>query len=288
MPHFIMKILITGISGYLGSQLANALIQEHDVTGTVRSGSVCGRISDVRDINFINVSDSNWLDKIVSLSPDVVINTAALYGRKGELPSELVNANIQFPLRILEALVSTGKCLFLQCGTSLPANVSQYSLTKSQFSILAKEYCSKSSCKFIDLKLEHFFGPFDDPTKFTTYVINSCRNNVDLKLTTGLQQRDFIYITDLISAFKTLISKSEYLISGESISIGSGQAITIREFVDTVIEITNYQGDVQFGAIPSRKNEIMYSCATLERLHELGWECEYLLDNAIKDILIKE
>ncbi|WP_162007197.1 NAD-dependent epimerase/dehydratase family protein, partial [Yersinia pestis] len=68
-----------------------------------------------------------------SFSPDVVINTAALYGRKGELLSELVDANIQFPLRILEMLVSTGKGLFFQCGTSLPADVSQYALTKNQF-----------------------------------------------------------------------------------------------------------------------------------------------------------
>ncbi|HDL8467341.1 TPA: NAD(P)-dependent oxidoreductase [Yersinia enterocolitica] len=283
-----MKILITGISGYLGSQLANALIQEHDVTGTVRSGSVCGRISDVRDINFINVSDSNWLDKIVSLSPDVVINTAALYGRKGELLSELVNANIQFPLRILEALVSTGKCLFLQCGTSLPANVSQYSLTKSQFSILAKEYCSKSSCKFIDLKLEHFFGPFDDLTKFTTYVINSCRNHSDLRLTDGLQRRDFIYIDDLLNAFNILILKSESLRAGEDISIGSGYAVTIKEFVETIAKITNYQGNLLFGAIPTRENELMYSCASLERIQELGWKPLFTLNSAIDDILSKE
>ncbi|CFQ32118.1 NAD-dependent epimerase/dehydratase family protein [Yersinia bercovieri] len=283
-----MKILITGVSGYLGSQLANALMQEHEITGTIRSGSECNRISHIDKIKFINVTDNNWVNEVVSLSPDVVINTAALYGRKGEPPSVLVNANIQFPLRILEALAATEKCIFLHCGTSLPANVSQYALTKNQFSTLAKEYCNNFSGKFVDLKLEHFYGPFDDPTKFTTHVINSCKNNSDLKLTAGLQRRDFIYINDLINAFKILISKSENLISGESISIGSGYAITIREFVETVAKITSYQGNLQFGAIPTRENELMYSCASLERVQELGWLCQYPLNSAIKDILYKE
>ncbi|HDL7834888.1 TPA: NAD(P)-dependent oxidoreductase [Yersinia enterocolitica] len=281
-----MKILITGISGYLGSQLANALMQEHEVTGTVRSGSEYGRISDIKKINFINISDNNWLDKIASLSPDIVINTAALYGRKGELLSELIDANIQFPLRILEALAAIErKCLFLHCGTSLPANVSQYALTKSQFSVLAKKYYSKPDCKFIDLQLEHFFGPFDDQTKFTSYVIHSCSNNIDLKLTAGLQHRDFIYINDLISAFKVIISNQESLVSGESISIGSGHTITIRAFVEMVAKAANYQGQLQFGVIPIRENEAMHSCASLGRMQELGWKPQFTLNTAINDIL---
>ena len=283
-----MKILITGINGYLGSQLANALMEEHEIIGTIRENSKLSRISDIKKISFIKITEDDWIDKLLSLSPDVVINTAALYGRKGEKLSELVDANIQFPLRILEALATAGKSLFLHCGTSLPENISQYALTKNQFCYFAKEYCSQFNTKFVDLKLEHFYGPFDDSTKFTTYVINSCRNNIDLKLTSGIQQRDFIYIADLISAFEFIISKSKFLISGESIPIGSGHAITIKEFVQVVASATNYQGHLQFGAIPSRKNELMYSCASLERMNELGWECQYPLDRAIKDILTKE
>ncbi|WP_038930635.1 NAD-dependent epimerase/dehydratase family protein, partial [Yersinia pestis] len=53
-----MKILITGVSGYLGSQLANALMLEHEVVGTVRAGSVCNRITDIGNVNLINVTDS--------------------------------------------------------------------------------------------------------------------------------------------------------------------------------------------------------------------------------------
>ncbi len=59
-----MKILITGVSGYLGSQLANALMLEHEVVGTVRAGSVCNRITDIGNVNLINVTDSGWIDKV--------------------------------------------------------------------------------------------------------------------------------------------------------------------------------------------------------------------------------
>lgn len=283
-----MKILITGISGYLGSQLANSLIDEHEIAGTIRKNSSYKRLNNLDKIRLIDLSEMDWLLKINDFDPDIVINTAALYGRNGETTSQLVQANIQFPLLILEMLVTNGSGVFLNCGTSLPSNVSNYALTKNQFSTLAKTYCDGFSGKIIDLELEHFYGSDDDKTKFTTYVINSCKENHDLKLTEGLQQRDFIYIKDLINAFKCIINNINHLNSGEIIPIGSGEAITIREFVETVAKIASYQGNIQFGAIPDRDNELMYSCALLERMQELGWKCQYLLKSAIEDILNKK
>ncbi|MDN0087960.1 NAD(P)-dependent oxidoreductase [Yersinia nurmii] len=282
-----MKILITGISGYLGSQLANSLIDEHEIAGTIRENSSYKRLNNPDEIRLIDLSEMDWLLKINDFNPDIVINTAALYGRNGEPLSQLVQANVQFPLLILEKIFSNGSGVFINCGTSLPSNVSDYALTKNQFSELAKRYSDRFTGKFVDLKLEHFYGPYDDQTKFTTYVINSCKENNNLKLTAGLQERDFIYIEDLLNAFKCLIKNIDNLVSGESIPIGSGQAITIRKFVETVAKITHYQGKLEFGAIPTRQNELMYSCASLERMNELGWKCEYSLNSAIQYTLDK-
>ncbi|WP_460881859.1 NAD-dependent epimerase/dehydratase family protein [Pseudaeromonas pectinilytica] len=286
IPRLTMKILITGIGGYLGSQLANALITEHEIAGTVRSSSKLDRICNQDKITFIDVDKTDWSEQIKSFKSDVVINTAALYGRKGELLSDLIHANIAFPQQILECIEHDA--VFINCGTSLPASVSLYAMTKNQFVDLAKEYCKSHSIKFVNLRLEHFFGANDDPSKFTTYVIHQCVANLPLRLTDGNQQRDFIYIADLISAFKCILSSLNQLNSFESIDIGSGIALKVREFVELVAAVTKTNSEIEFGAIPMRENELMYSCADTHQIETLGWNLNYKLPDAVADMINKE
>ena len=281
-----MKILITGIGGYLGSQLANALIVDHDLAGTVRSGSKLDRVKDQSQLCLINVERADWLDAVKSFKPDVVINTAALYGRKGESLSDLVQANIVFPEQMLEQIGS--EAVFLNCGTSLPPTVSPYALTKNQFVDLAKEYSKSNSIKFINLRLEHFFGLNDDPSKFTTYVFHQCLNHQPLKLTSGIQERDFIYIDDLISAFKCILSSLDEINNFEHIDVGSGVAVKVRDFVELVAKVTDSQSNIEFGAVPMRENELMYSCADTRRMKTLGWEPAYSLHDAVMNMINKE
>lgn len=281
-----MKILITGIGGYLGSQLANALIDEHELAGTVRSGSKLDRIHNQDKITFICVDKSDWSAQIKNFKPDVVINTAALYGRKGELLSDLILSNVVFPQQILQCIDSDA--VFINCGTSLPVSVSLYAMTKNQFVELAKEYCKSHSIQFVNLRLEHFFGANDDPSKFTTYVIEQCVANLPLRLTDGTQQRDFIYIADLISAFKCILDSLNQLNSFESIDIGSGTAIKVREFVELVAAVTATGSEIEFGAVPMRENELMYSCADTHKIEALGWHLNYKLQDAVADMINKE
>lgn len=280
-----MNILITGIGGYLGSQLANALITEHELAGTVRSGSKLDRIHNQDKITFIDVDKTDWSEKIKIFKPDVVINTAAMYGRKGELLSELLYSNIVFPQQMLECIEH--EAVFINCGTSLPNSVSSYAMTKNLFVDIAKEYCKFHSIKFINLRLEHFFGSNDDPTKFTTYVIHQCVANLPLRLTDGIQKRDFIYIADLISAFKCILGSAYKLKSFENIDVGSGKAIKVREFVELVAAVTATSSEIEFGAVPMRENELMYSCADTSRMHTLGWRCEYSLHRALIESINK-
>lgn len=281
-----MKILITGLSGFLGSQLANALITEYDLAGAIRSSSKLDRINCKSEITFINIEGEKWIEDVNKFNPNVVINTAALYGRKNESLSDLIDANIVFPQKIIECMGED--TVFINCGTSLPSSVSLYAQTKNQFVDLAKEYCKSNRIKFVNLRLEHFFGANDDSTKFTSYVIHQCLANQPLHLTKGTQERDFIYIEDLISAFKCIISSVNKLDSFENIDIGSGCAITIRGFVELVVFLTASTSIIEFGAVPMRENELMHSCADINRIKSLGWCLRYPLNNAIVDMIKKE
>ncbi|MEJ8679053.1 NAD-dependent epimerase/dehydratase family protein [Plesiomonas shigelloides] len=119
---------------------------------------------------------------------------------------------------------------------------------------MAKEYCHTHSIKFVNLRLERIFGANDDSTKFTTYFINQCVANQPLRLTEGTQQRDFIYIVVLISAFKCILGSLHQLNSFESIDIASGEVVKVRELVELFAAVTASRSDIHFSAVLMRVN----------------------------------
>ncbi|MNQ96325.1 GDP-L-fucose synthase [compost metagenome] len=119
-------------------------------------------------------------------------------------------------------------------------------------------------------------------------MFNQCLKNLPLNLTEGSQLRDFIYIDDLLNAFECIIESLDKLVQFENIDVGSGKAITVREFVETVISVTYSNSKVNFGAVPMRENELMYSCANTELLMSLNWNNKFSMDEAISKMLNKE
>jgi CDP-paratose synthetase len=279
-----MNILISGASGYLGSHLVKSLSSEHQVVALIRSSSSKMRLQNL-PIDIVYLDEEGALEKVFQAhKPEVVINTAALYGRKGETVSELVEANIGFPVKLLALANQYKSKAFINTGTSLPDNISPYALTKNTFVNLAK-FNTSNAPKFINIALEHFYGPEDDPSKFTSYVINSCLKDEDLKLTSGEQQRDFIYIDDVVSAYKIIVSNKAKLEPFETIQVGSGECPTVRSFVETIHACSHSKSKLEFGAIGMRENELMYSCADTFKLRQLGWQPIHSLESGIKTTL---
>lgn len=279
-----MIIFIAGASGYLGSQLVRYFSKKCQCVALVRKSSSLSRLNNT-EADIVKIDDGDSLECAFEMyRPDFVINTIALYGRNNEQLSDLVEANISVPLE-LYALSSKYACkAFFHTGTSLPRTVSPYANTKNTFVELVRSV-HKSEMKFIDIALEHFYGPNDDHGKFTTYVVTSCLKNHDLNLTSGLQERDFIYIDDVVSAYSTLIENIDTLHHSEVIPIGYGSAPTIKQFVETVHKITLSSSVLNFGVIPIRENELMYSCADTIRLEKLGWQPEYSLEEGITKLI---
>ncbi len=287
-PYLIMRIFVSGASGYLGSKLAQSLSAEHEVFALIRSTSNRTRLKGLDEQNLIFIDEPEVLESsFKSHKPDVVINTAALYGRKGETLDELVDANVMFPCRLLSLSQKYEVTAFVNTGSSLPAEVSPYALTKNFFVKLAG-MSTVTSPKFINLALEHFYGPGDDSSKFTSHVIRSCLAGKVLDLTEGLQQRDFIYIEDVISAYKVVLNNLNSLIDNETICVGSGTAPSVRSFVEKVAETVGSDSELRFGKVQTRDNELMYSCADTSRLSALGWDCNYTLEQGIVETINAE
>lgn len=288
-----MRILLTGVTGYLGSHLAKTLLANGcEVIGLKRPSSSLHRLESIlpglvlHDVEKADMSALfNQHGKI-----DAVIHTATCYGRNGENTSEMLEANLAFPLKLLDAAVSSGVGLFVNTDTVLDKFLNPYALSKGQFAEWGRYFAKQKKIRFLNLKLEHFYGPGDDASKFIAHIVNSCLSNTsELKLTPGEQKRDFIYIDDVVAAYLLLLEKQGLLPDGfVEFEIGSGEAVTIREVVETIHRLTASTTWLNFGAQPYRAGEAMLSQANTSALQALGWQCRHSLEAGLMKVIERQ
>lgn len=287
------RILLTGVTGFLGSHLAKSFLAVgYEVVALKRKSSPLRRVESVlKDIIFLDISEACFSEAFRDYGKiDAIIHTATCYGRNAESVSDIYLANTGFPLRLLDAGSRAGVKLFINTDTILDKYLNIYSLSKNQFLQWGMFFSSHEKICFANMRLEHFYGEDDDPTKFSTYVINSCLSNVpEIKLTEGRQARDFIYIDDVVSAYVVLLEKIEILNSSfVEYDVGSGQSIPIKTFVETVHRLTASKTHLNFGALPYREGEVMNSAADISGLAALGWCCRYDIEAGLKRVIDQE
>lgn len=287
------RILLTGATGFLGSHLAKALLDAgHEVVALKRRSSSLSRLGEAASrMTFFDIGERD-LNQVFSEcgSIDAIIHTATCYGRNNETVSEIFAANTEFPLRLLDAGNRAGVKTFFNTDTILDKYLNLYALSKNQLLQWGKFFSKHEKIHFVNIRLEHFYGPDDEPTKFSTYVINSCIENVpDLNLTQGEQKRDFIHIDDVVAAYMTLLEKEDRLSKPFiELDVGSGLPVSIREFVETVHSLASSRTHLHFGALPYRTGEVMHSAADISGLTELGWQCRYDLASGLKQVIEQE
>ena len=284
-----MNILLTGASGFLGSALALHLLDaRHQVALLLRPTSRLDRLRGMDSAFDIGrCATDGEVDAFVRrVRPEAVIHTACAYGRQGESLLQLADANLRLGLLMLQALQRTGLAVtFINTGTVLAPEVSPYALTKHQFAQWGRFLAEQSAgqLRFINVLLQHMYGPGDDVSKFTTHVLHAChRNEPALKLTAGEQTRDFIYIDDVVSAYSELLEQRAQLGPVLDIEVGSGVAPTIRQFVETVHRLTASRTELLFGALPYRANEAMHCQADIGHMKTLGWQPRFDLEAGLK------
>ncbi len=291
-----LKILLTGVTGFLGSHLCRALLTcGYEVVGLKRRTSDISRLDGLTE-KLVLVDVEDGLEKLFEHNRDinVVIHAATNYGNQGGYLSEIFMANVMLPLRILEMMSANKGGVFVNTDTFFSKTADGYSyladyiLSKKLFCQLGRRSSEKSGSVFINVRLEHVFGSGDGSGKFTSSIISQLLDNdPDIKLTGGEQLRDFVFIDDVVAAYMKIISSESVMSSREmrDFEVGSGVARSVRDFVMAAHRIVGSQSSLSFGALPYREHEIMRSVANLEAIQGLGWSPAVDMETGIEKMV---
>lgn len=285
-----MNILLTGATGFLGSHLLKKLLQDgYYVAVLKRSHSNCSRIEEEIKKCWTYDIDCTPPDMIFQEKKfDAVIHCATDY-RKNIPADRVAESNLIFPLQLLEAAIEAQCPYFINTDSfftkQLPERFEkrqmlyapEYTLSKYQFREWGKLRAIEGKIIFVNLQMEHIYGPDDGEGKFVTFLIRSMQNGVqELDLTDGIQIRDFIYVEDAVSAYLAVLEHMKELSGYCHFEVGTGISHTVRELVETIRAGLGAETRLNFGKRLRTESEIMFSTAQVEHLMQLGWEPKQL------------
>ena len=169
------------------------------------------------------------------------------------------------------------------CFTPSYQYLRPYTLSKKQLAAWGRTLADGTATRFVNLVLQHPYGPGDRPGKFVPGMIRECLDSTgDIALTLGEQRKDFVYAGDVAAAFLAVLNNLDKLPpGGTDLECGTGAAVSIREFVEAIHRLTASRATLRFGALPYRAGEIMLSEANPTALRALGWAPTVSLEDGL-------
>ena len=261
------KILITGTNGFLGSHLAKNLNDEFEVLGLVNN------IQNLQRINNLSIkiySSKDSLEKIFKENNFFCSNTHCngIYKQKENSIATLLKTNVELPISLAELCSKYKVDAFLNTDSFFNneaysySYLSEYTLTKKQSLDWLKIISKSKTFKLINMKIFHMYGENDSESKFVPNLISEIRKNTnEIRMTEGNQTRDFIYIKDVVSAYRKVLKSIDRLTNFQEFQVGTGNSVSVKELAKLIKEIVKSKTDLKFGAIPYREGEIMESKA---------------------------
>lgn len=293
MEKLTKSVFVTGATGFIGRRLvAHLQALGAEVTALVLPSEIAQAPSDLRVVPG-DVTDAASVSALLAdVNPTLIVHLAAIGITNPGLPfSEACRVNVGGTLNILEAARSLDTLQRLVLvGSSYeyggrhtqegldPFNA--YSASKVAAWAYARAAFNAWGTPVVWVRPFQAYGPGQRARAFIPAAIRAALAGQDFKMTAGKQQRDFIFVDDVIAGLMSAATAPG--IEGLSIDLGSGVLTSLDEVVARIWELTHADGRMLIGALPYRPGEVTAIPAAVERTLRLaGWQAEVSLQQGL-------
>jgi len=298
------KVFVTGATGFIGRHLVQLLADEgYSVGVLVRSHHPSTKGSSVENITSFTGDIRNYEDLKTAFStfkPDAVIHLVTYYAvmHQTDEIGVMLDTNVKGTINLLEAAKESGTVqLFINTSTSAvyeqkkqplteedaikPQNL--YAVTKLQAEEACSFYADAYHLPSVTLRLFPPYGPGDKERRVIPYVIGCLLKKTPPNLTTGKQEWDFVYVSDIVSAFLAVIKSCPFKENHLIINIGTGEPLSVRFVVEKIKKNLSSDTDLLWGSVEHRMNEVWYNSADISKAQRiLQWFPQTGIDEGIK------
>lgn len=293
------KIWVTGHTGLVGSSIVRRLRDEgHDHLLLRTHGQ-------------LDLMRQEPVERFLETErPEYVFHVAGRVGgihANSTRQAQFLYENLTIATNVIHAAAQFGvtKLLFLGSSCIYPRGASQpmsesalltgpleptneaYAIAKIAGVKMCEHYHRQLGKRFISAMPTNLYGPGDNYHPVHSHVIpGMMRRFHEAKLAgaaevvvwgTGSPRREFLYVDDLARAVVMLMKTYE---EPETINVGTGRDITIRELAETMKDVIGFEGDLRFD--PSRPDGSPRKLLDTTRINALGWHPEVSLRDGLE------
>lgn len=288
-----MRAVVTGGAGFIGSNLADALLERGDEVVVVDDLSSGRRDFVDPRVTFVEGDIRHGID---ASGADVVFHLAAQADVQTSVrrPDHDAAVNVVGTVQVLESaraagaqvvFASTGGAIYGECDGPAPedgplAPVSPYGIAK----LCAEQYLQGwnriHGSRHVVLRFGNVFGPRQDSSLeggvVSIFLERFARGDDTIIFGDGLQTRDFVYVGDVVDA---LIAAAGH--DGGIFNVGTGTETTVLELHRTCAAVAGLDAEPRFE--PARLGDARRSVLDVSRAAaELGWRARTPLEDGLR------
>lgn len=310
-----MRILVTGVTGFAGGFLGEALVGHggEALFGTSRHGSWpvgLEHLSPAISLRPCDLCDREAVESLLrQVSPDRIYHLAG-YAHAGQSlhePDAAWAGNLGATRTLYEAVLRWGgrpRILFIGSGlvygepetpgqafdeTSAPRPANPYATSKAAADLVSYQFTRSHGLDIVRVRPFNHFGPRQSPqyavAHFAEQIAAVERGRRPPVLQTGNLNplRDLSDVRDMVDAYLLLMERGQ---TGEAYNVASGVAHSMRSVVDRLLQFAKVPIEVRQKADLVRSRDTAAVCGDAAKTRrETGWSPRFTLEQTLRDTL---
>ena len=292
--------MVTGANGFIGVNLCRVL-NENNVKTYVLLRSEKSYRDELRGMRnmkpiYVDLDDVSKLSELMENNSIGTVFHLAWSGVSGSDRGDydIQIRNINQTLKLIDSVKKIGCKRFIGIGSTAeydslnasmldgkcPNRVGMYGASKVSTHLMSKILCNSLEMEHVWGIIGNTYGVGDRSNNFINYASQLILSDEEAKFTSGEQNYDFVYVTDVAEALYCLGEKGK---DKFSYYIGSGNPRKLKDYIISIRDVLNPSKEIKLGAVPFNGVSADINSFNIERLkNDTGYKPRVCFEEGIK------